>query len=237
MFHCTGSGISAGDIATDISNTTTQTFISARHGFNISPVIDSHGWPFDVHIDCAAERDVYLHVFPVHLEHPTLACLGFFKVYSIGSPICVIDMQARWVARIFKGESMLPSKEVMLEDIRKRRQTEYAQYGKDVFRVYAVPYMDHLATLTGCYPSLVPLFFTDPRLSIHMLFGPVVPASYRLVGPHRWEGAREAILNSLNTTFEGTRSKTAKYVGRSTCMYFTIGMLVLTIAILSIFLP
>lgn len=46
-----------------------------------------------------------------------------------------MEMQARWVARVFSGAVVLPSKVAMLEEVQTRRQIEHAQFGKDLFGV------------------------------------------------------------------------------------------------------
>lgn len=45
---------------------------------------------------------LYKHVFPPNLEHPTLAVVGF--IHGLGAIMPQAEMQARWVARVFKGE-------------------------------------------------------------------------------------------------------------------------------------
>lgn len=47
---------------------------------------------------------LYKHVFPPHLEHPTLAIVGF--IHALGAIMPQAEMQARWVARVFKGEAL-----------------------------------------------------------------------------------------------------------------------------------
>lgn len=46
---------------------------------------------------------LYKHVFPPNLEHPTLAIVGF--IHALGAIMTQAEMQARWVARVFKGEA------------------------------------------------------------------------------------------------------------------------------------
>lgn len=46
---------------------------------------------------------LYKHVFPPNLEHPTLAVVGF--IHGLGAIMPQAEMQARWVGRVFKGES------------------------------------------------------------------------------------------------------------------------------------
>jgi len=46
---------------------------------------------------------LYKHVFPPTLEHPTLAVVGF--IHALGAIMPQAEMQARWVARVFKGKN------------------------------------------------------------------------------------------------------------------------------------
>ncbi|XP_071853843.1 flavin-containing monooxygenase 5-like [Apostichopus japonicus] len=302
-----GGGISAGDIATDISNASKQTYISSRNGFSITPVIGPNGWPFDsflgmrliqllpawvesclirresykkfrcehlglnipsesgvrstgailndnfinqvlsgnilpkprirhftdtgvvfqdgstvedldavmfctgyhsqipfaaeIFISGTSDADRYSLVFPVQLKHSTLAYIGFFRTATIGSPITVMDMQTRWVAQVWSGKCMLPSIPEMLTDVEERQRAERSRYGRVICQVDAVRYMDNIATKIGCYPSLASLFVSDPRLAVRVIFSPVVPATYRLVGRHRLEDARDVILATWSNIF------------------------------------
>lgn len=63
---------------------------------------------------------LYKNVFPAHLPKPTLAVLGLIQ--SSGAFYPAVEMQARWVTRVFKDLARLPSKEMMLEDISKKQQ-------------------------------------------------------------------------------------------------------------------
>lgn len=47
---------------------------------------------------------LYKHVFPPNLEYPTLAIVGF--IHALGAIMPQAEMQARWVARVFKGEAV-----------------------------------------------------------------------------------------------------------------------------------
>lgn len=46
---------------------------------------------------------LYKHVFPPDLEHPTLAVVGF--IHALGAIMPQAEMQARWVTRVFKGNT------------------------------------------------------------------------------------------------------------------------------------
>lgn len=54
--------------------------------------------------------------------------------------------------------------------------------------------MDEIAQLAGVRPNILKLLLTDPRLGMNVAFGPCTPYQYRLRGPGKWPGARQAIL-------------------------------------------
>lgn len=53
---------------------------------------------------------LYKHVFPPVLEHPTLAIVGF--IHSDGAIMPQAEMQARFVARVFKGEASFQQRQL-----------------------------------------------------------------------------------------------------------------------------
>ncbi|GIY32931.1 dimethylaniline monooxygenase 2 [Caerostris extrusa] len=108
-------------------------------------------------------------------------------------------MQCRWAALVLSGHCKLPSKEIMMEDIKRRHEENrkrYAPSNKLSIRVDYIQYMDEIATEIGCKPNLWKLLFTDMKLFKALAFGPSLPYQYRLDGPHKWDGARNAILTS-----------------------------------------
>ena len=52
--------------------------------------------------------DLYKHVFPPKMKHPTLGFIGL--VQAIGSVIPISEMQARWSTRVFNGKRTLSNK-------------------------------------------------------------------------------------------------------------------------------
>ena len=54
--------------------------------------------------------------------------------------------------------------------------------------------MDEIAEQVGVRPNILKILLTDPRLGLKVLLGPCSPYQYRLRGPGKWAGAREAIL-------------------------------------------
>jgi dimethylaniline monooxygenase (N-oxide forming) len=125
-----------------------------------------------------------------HVFHPDLPGVAFVGHYR-GPYFPVMELQARWVARVFAGELSPPSKAEMLDGIederRLRAQKPRPQFPHGDF----VGLADGLAREVGVYPELGE---THP-LRQHIARGPVVPAHYRLVGPQaKPELAQGAIL-------------------------------------------
>nr|KAG5714538.1 hypothetical protein BaRGS_006984 [Batillaria attramentaria] len=102
---------------------------------------------------------------------------------------------------IDEGEVKLPSTSEMWEDIRAKENAMAQRYWKSqrhTIQVDWIPFMDELAELNGCKPDIVALLKTDPVLAWHVLFGPCTPYQYRLMGPGKWAGARDAILTTMD---------------------------------------
>ncbi|XP_058512261.1 flavin-containing monooxygenase 5-like [Ochotona princeps] len=134
-------------------------------------------------------------VFPPQLEKPTLAFIGIFQ--PIGATIPTSELQSRWVVRVFKGLKTLPSMTEMMTDITKKKQKLQKQYFGSIrnqHRVGYVSYMDEIATELGVKPNLLSILFCDIKLAKEIFYGPCTPYQYRLQGPGKWSGAREAIL-------------------------------------------
>jgi len=83
------------------------------------------------------------------------------------------------------GKLKLPSKEVMLQDMREkdREMSErYYESERHTIQVDWVPFMDELAKEVGVYPPIWKYLFTDFRLFINLLFGSSTSYQYRLTG-------------------------------------------------------
>ncbi|XP_015253468.1 PREDICTED: dimethylaniline monooxygenase [N-oxide-forming] 5-like [Cyprinodon variegatus] len=70
----------------------------------------------------------------------------------------------------------------------------YVRSQRHTIQVDYVNYMDEIADQVGVRPRISRLLLTDPRLGLNLLFGPCTPYQYRLRGPGKWAGARQAIL-------------------------------------------
>lgn len=106
-------------------------------------------------------------------------------------------MQARWfIQTLLKKCKPLPEKMKMYKDIVKKRKEideRYFKGARHTIQVDWVPYMDEIASLYGAKPNLLKIFFTDLPFFFKLYFGPCLPYQYRVNGPHKWAGAKEAI--------------------------------------------
>ncbi|GAB6020624.1 millipede aldoxime synthase [Chamberlinius hualienensis] len=147
--------------------------------------------------DLAVTKDqiyhgLYKRVFPVQLPHPTLAFIGYVRVHGPNAQI--IELQARWVAQVFDKQVKLPSKEHMENFIAKEEKDGVEKASEHTLLRDYYPFADQLAEEFGAKPNLFRLFLSDFRLFWAVSFGPMLAYHYRLNGPHKWSGARNAIL-------------------------------------------
>lgn len=143
--------------------------------------------------------DLYKYVFSPNLgaQAHTLAFIGL--VQPIGALFPISEIQSRWFAQIMAGKRQLPSVQKMTKDIMKKHeylQSRYYAGPRNTLQVDWIDYMDELAELVGCKPTVYKYLYMDPALWWHLVFGPCVPYQYRLEGPHKWTGARKAIMSA-----------------------------------------
>ncbi|XP_017159047.1 dimethylaniline monooxygenase [N-oxide-forming] 5-like [Poecilia reticulata] len=151
---------------------------------------------------------LYKHVFPPNLEHTTLGVVGF--IHALGAIMPQAEMQARWVARVFKGLKKLPSNQTMIKAVDKDTkdiEKNYIVSKLTPLQVDFVSYMDDIAGEIGVRPGLPWLFFTDYQLFKHVLWGPVSSYQYRLMGPGKWDGARKAIFTQFDRMYQPLKSR------------------------------
>uniref|UniRef100_A0A3B4AJA6 Flavin-containing monooxygenase n=1 Tax=Periophthalmus magnuspinnatus TaxID=409849 RepID=A0A3B4AJA6_9GOBI len=150
---------------------------------------------------------LYRHIIPPSLAHPTLAVVGLIN--ALGSVNPMSEMQGRWATRVFKGRlnKSLPSEETMNREIENETEIMFSCSDLNPLYVFFVPYLDSLAKEVGVLPNFLWLFLTDPRLAMQVLFGPCTPYQYRLTGPGRWSGARQAILSQWERMYEPFKTR------------------------------
>ncbi|XP_055020726.1 flavin-containing monooxygenase 5-like [Boleophthalmus pectinirostris] len=151
---------------------------------------------------------LYKQMIPPSLAHPTLAVVGLIN--ALGAVNCLSEMQGRWATRVFKGIIKLPSEETMNREIEKETEIMHKWFScseHNPLQLFYIPYLDSLAKQVGVFPNLLWLFLTDPRLAVQVLFGPCTSYQYRLTGPGRWSGARQAILTQWDRVYQPFKTR------------------------------
>lgn len=146
---------------------------------------------------------LYKNVFPPQLKHHTLAVIGLIQ--PTGSFFPIFEIQCRWFVALMTGKCHLPSTETMLAEVRKTegfRARNFVQSPRHSMEASWLSYMDEISVCFKAKPNMAALLIKDPKLFSVCFFGPCLPYQYRLQGPHKWDGARDAILNYKNRMYE-----------------------------------
>ncbi|CAI9150683.1 unnamed protein product [Rangifer tarandus platyrhynchus] len=154
------------------------------------------------------QASLYKYIFPAHLPKPTLAVIGLIK--PLGSILPTGDTQARWAVRVLKGVIKLPPSSIMIEEVNERKKNKRSGFGLcycKALQADYITYVDELLTAINAKPNLFSLLLTDPRLALAIFFGPCTPYQFRLTGPGKWEGARNAIMTQWDRTFKATKTR------------------------------
>ena len=141
--------------------------------------------------------NLYKYVWPVNLPHATLAVIGLLQPYGSISPLS--ELQSRWAARVFAGAVRLPPLPAQLADIDAKRAAMRARYvssQRHTLQCDFIDMMDDLAVEIDVKPDLRRVLLADPLLWMQLVFGPTYSYVYRLRGPHKWDGARDAIVTA-----------------------------------------
>ncbi|CAF1462800.1 unnamed protein product [Adineta ricciae] len=151
-----------------------------------------------------------------HCFHPDLgdevAWIGFARP-ALGAIPPLMELQARWFALLCSKKLTLPSKAEMNEKICK--YVKYLEWQLTPYRVNRLTnltdyliYSDDLARTIGCRPNFTRIFFSEPKLWMKLMCGPLLNAQYRLIGPHaKAKQAKDVILK-------------AKWVKQPNILYF-----------------
>lgn len=156
---------------------------------------------------CTKKMVLYKRVFPPNLERTTLAIIGLIRLN--GSILVGTEFQARWATRVFKGLCDIPPSQKLMAEVTKKEELIKRGMIKDTSEdiLDFISYMDELAQCIGSKPNIPLLFIKDPRLACHVFFGPCTPYQYRLVGPGKWDGARNAILTQWDRTMKPLKTR------------------------------
>lgn len=141
--------------------------------------------------------DFYDHIFLI--DDSTVAKVGFIRPYLTSIPM-IIEMQSRYVAKVFANRVSLPNaseKQIAYNAMKKRQDVEF---GYDNTRITGIidpyDYMNMIANKINVAPSLSSLLFKDPLLLYFILFHTWSHFVFRLNDPNSKKRsiAREQIL-------------------------------------------
>ncbi|KAM8930623.1 dimethylaniline monooxygenase [N-oxide-forming] 2-like [Pelodytes ibericus] len=151
---------------------------------------------------------MYKSVFPIHMEKPTMTFLGLIQ--PLGAILPLVELQARWATRVFKGATELPSQKKMEEYTKQREEYTKKWFGTgrtQGLQIHYIDYINEVSAELGNHPNIIWLFLTDPKLALQVFFGPCTPYQYRLTGPGKWHGARKTILTQWDRTLKPLRTR------------------------------
>uniref|UniRef100_A0A2D4IU16 Flavin-containing monooxygenase n=1 Tax=Micrurus lemniscatus lemniscatus TaxID=129467 RepID=A0A2D4IU16_MICLE len=119
----------------------------------------------------------------------------------------------------------------MMDDIHEKMGKKLKWFGQsDTLQTDYIAYMDELSSNIGVKPNIPRLFLTDPWLALKVFFGPCSPYQFRLTGPGKWDGARDAILTQWDRTLKVTRTRTVP--NSQACFPFSVLLKILVIPFL-----
>ncbi len=114
-----------------------------------------------------------------NMFHPDLPGLTFIGHYR-GPNFPVMELQSRWIARILAGELPMPDRATMEAGVAAEREMRTRVPRPQFPHGDFVALADGLAREVGVWPALA----DDDPLRARIMEGPLVPAHYRLMGPH-----------------------------------------------------
>lgn len=144
-------------------------------------------------------RTLYKHVIDPEIGS-SLIRIGFARP-PFGSQFPIMEMQARFAARIVMGKFRLPDADRMRQVARRDAVHLLRQFGKSGQRVRGLVdyghYLDQLAKMIGCKPPFWRLLLTRPSLWVRVNYGAMQSSQYRLYGPGACPDVAEPVLSSL----------------------------------------
>ena len=144
-------------------------------------------------------RSMYKHMFNPKVGN-SLAWVGWARP-GFGSQFPIMEMQSRYCALIFSGELKLPSAENMVRSANDDFEVYKEQFEENAQRIPSLvdyhKYMNDLAKIIGCYPPIIRYFFLQPKLWLHLMYGPTQATQFRLDGPGKKKKLAREIINKL----------------------------------------
>jgi dimethylaniline monooxygenase (N-oxide forming) len=151
--------------------------------------------------------DYYEHIFLI--EDPTLVKIGFIRPYLTSIPM-LIEMQSRYIAKVFANKIKLPNNSTMKKEYKEYKMKQESEFNYDYARVTGIvdpyDYMNLIGKKIKAIPNILELLKEDKKLLKIIYFGSWSHFFYRLNDPDitKRKIAREQIyLLDKNTTSNG----------------------------------
>jgi dimethylaniline monooxygenase (N-oxide forming) len=145
----------------------TVTFVDGSSA-GVDVIICATGYSLDVpYLGELLGADTALYQRTFHPDLPSLGVIGQFLAQGPYFPL--LELQARWIAAVWSGETTLPS------DTQMRHAAAQPRAPLDAHNALALTLSEEL----GVSPEPIDW----PDLTEPLLFGPMLPARYRLSGP------------------------------------------------------
>jgi hypothetical protein len=103
-----------------------------------------------------------------------------------------MELQSRWLGRILAGEVALPGRDAMMAGIAEERDLRTRRPRPQFPHADVTGFADALAREAGFFPELP----ADDPLQTRVTQGPLLPAQYRLSGPHANPGLARAVIEA-----------------------------------------
>lgn len=176
-------------IFTDGTKTTADVIVCCT-GYRIDlPFLDSNVRDLVVE-ENANKIKLFKNVFAPEIG-ASLAFIGFAQPAS-GGLLSVSEIQARWFSELCKGTIKLPSPGKMFLEMKQDQQKNESIYyasARHTIQQDPIPYNDEIASYFGAKPQ----FWKHPSLAWNLIVDSCGAAQWRLQGPHKWNGAKEAM--------------------------------------------
>ncbi len=144
-------------------------------------------------------RSLYKHMF--HPDYGDSLCWIGWARPGFGSQFPIMEMQSRYLALVIAGEPKLPEPGKMRRISQEDQSVYYTQFEENAKRIRSLVdyhrYMNDMARIIGCFPPLLSYFFLQPKLWLHLMYGPTQATQFRLVGPGKKVKLAKEIIRKL----------------------------------------
>ncbi|MFT6434015.1 MAG: hypothetical protein ACJAVI_002061 [Candidatus Azotimanducaceae bacterium] len=175
--------ISAGEVAFGDGSVESIDTIITGTGYDLNLPYLSEELRLALNVD-GTDLDLYNYTFNPHVEN--LAFIG--QLQLVGPYFPVLELQARWVAMVLAGHGSLVEPSQMTEQVHQFRE----------MRKLGAPLLYHdVAVEVAIAAGFEPDIEDFPELAAGLVFGPVIPAQFRLSGHGSYAKGREQLDAAL----------------------------------------